>query len=1169
MNYLLRNVSNNKYYWIMLDNIDELEKINNILGTEIMMEDLNKSLVGPKIGFITPWCSNVISIFKSIGIHSVNIIEELKDKVHIDPLLEQVYNSKKELELINKENNIKGSIYTVLDLYEFNNRFSLGFDKQDIDYLKSLGRRLNNIEMYDLAQSGSEHCRHTFFRGKLIGKGIKDLMNNHENLMSLIKEPWRKNRRNSLLAFCDNSSCIDGIYVKNLLYNPLNRKYKIKSEILCPTFTAETHNFPTGICPFPGAATGTGGRIRDIQACGRFGHYLGGITGYCVSKLNDNNELSERGKKILIEASNGASDYGNKFGEPIIQGFCREYTEIINNEIISWDKPIMFSGGIGYTRKTQLYKLNLEEHDLIVKIGGPAYPLGIGGGSASSQGQEEITETNTNRLHRAVQRGNPEMLQKMNRVLRSCSDYESITNNIIIKSIHDQGAGGNANVLKEIVGNNGGIIDLSEFTLGDKSMTDLELWVSEYQESNALIINPKNKELLLKFGKREKVDIDIVGTISNNTKKIIVYKTTDNGDIKQLVDLPSIEPPKKSYLIPMNIDYKYISLTKNQNLEEIFKRIDVGSKRFLTNKVDRSVGGLVAQQQCIGPWLTPLSNVGIMSLEYSINPSGIATSIGEQPLKGSNCGISAVIEMLTNMIWTIITDLKDIKCSGNWMWAVKKNAKILHPESRQLIEQARQISDFMCELGIAIDGGKDSLSMHSLKRINNEIKLIKCPNQIVISGYVLCPDVTKVITPELKNNNSDIIYIPIDKSNISFVFYKIQNLWKMYKNKLYLFAGHDVSDGGLITCLCEMALSSCYGLNVICNLWDENHGLVISIPNKYFTNIENYFIKNKLQFIKIGKTTDKNTSVILNNKEYSLNELRSLWEYTSSNLEKEQCLSRLVDEEYKYLCSLIDEPRYYLPNNFWDINDIPDYTNKKVAIIREEGSNGDREMAAAFYTVGFNVYDVCMTDIINGKVILNDFDGLVFVGGFSYSDVLGPAKGWELVIKNKLFYQFDNFRKDSNKFILGVCNGCQLLVRLGWLGIPNLKIIKNDSNRFESRQITVKIKPNNNIFLQGFDNAILPIHIAHYEGKFIGHVPKNQIVMKYCNPYNGKSTNKYPLSPNGSYIAGISDKTGRILGIMPHPERCFQKWQFHWIDRYSYKYWKKSPWLRLFENLKK
>ena len=384
---------------------------------------------------------------------------------------------------------------------------------------------------------------------------------------------------------------------------------------------------------------------------------------------------------------------------------------------------------------------------------------------------------------------------------------------------------------------------------------------------------------------------------------------------------------------------------------------------------------------------------------------------------------------------------------------------------------------------------------------------------------------------------------------------------------MHLFAGHDVSDGGLITCVCEMALSSSYGINITFDdLYNEDPGLMIAVPKEYLSEVLDVW--SDLKYIILGHSVDS-CSVQLNDQEYDLHQIRAWWERTSSNLELDQCLPELARQEYEYLCSVHNVPKYSVPNDFWNY-DIHTDDSKKVAIIREEGSNGDREMAAAFYAIGFNVYDVCMTDIYKGKVVLDYFDGLAFVSGFSYSDSLGAARGWELVISNKIFWQFDNFRKDPNKFILGVCNGCQLLVRLGWLKIPDLKLMANDSGRFESRQTTVKVNAKNNVFLQGFDGAVLPIHSAHVEGKFVGNIPEEQIVMQYCSPVSGEPTDKYPLCPNGSVnaVAAVSDPTGRILAMMPHPERCFRKWQFHWLDSDSRDSWPHSPWLRLFANTK-
>jgi len=1125
-----------------LDN-DELKILEYLLqSTTKPTITTNYIEVGPRLTFETPWCTNVLTIIRRIGITKVLRIEKfirtIQKKIipHFDSMTMTVYNNP----LTTFQSNIKPNpplIIPIDNIEKYSQKMGLGWDKDDILYYKYLFKLIlhrdpTDVELYDLAQSNSEHSRHTFFNARMVIDGIEQ----SESLFDLVKKPERylhkktmdlfmngiiKQFWNSRVAFEDNASAITGYDVNMII--PRSNKYTPIIQGHNPIFTAETHNFPTGVAPFHGAATGVGGRIRDIQAMGKGGRYTAGIAGYCVADipyLQPHSPFNNfkyptniaSSKEIIIEASNGASDYGNKFGEPLIQGFVRSYSTIFNNERREWIKPIMFTGGVGYVNEWDTFKnLSMSEPEedtryLIVKVGGPAYRIGLGGGTSSSvdQGINDIK-----RDINAVQRGDPEMEQKMNRLLWACIDNRPNP----IKSIHDQGAGGNGNVIKELVYDfGGGTIDISKITRGDPSMSSLEVWSSEYQEQNALIIDKENKELLETMARRENVPIDFIGHTNYYAEKKgsrmrVIDKTAPNG---WCVDLPLDEilkkvPKRKFELQTIQPEFHPIQVPQfnpkllTESIKGIFGFLSIGSKRYLTNKVDRSVTGLIAQQQCVGPFHTPLANVAITALSH-FDVKGTAIAIGEQPIKGflstEASARMSVGEMMTNIMWAKVNRLEDIKISGNWMWPAK------HPgEGVELYKAAKALSEFLCEVGIAIDGGKDSLSMSA--NVGNQT--VKCPRSLVISGYVTCPDVRCKVTPDLKSTKSYLLLIRLsshlrlggsafsrfispgkmvgslkdcpDIENPEYLRIVFNTIQDLIEKKLIL-SGHDISDGGLITTVLEMVISGGKGLDleikeelIFPYLFAEELGVVIEVHRKNALSVYEILKEQKINYEYLGKTKkDRNVSIKNNAElifEKRISLIRDWWEKSSFKLELLQSNEKCVRQEWTELFNATKGPKYHssMKNNFKNLHfpgsDSQFERKHKVAILREEGSNGDREMAAAFYIAGFDVYDVTMTDLESERINLSDFKGIAFVGGFSFSDVLGAARGWYACIKFNLAVrkQFDDFYQRDDTFSLGVCNGCQLMALLGW--IPSVQLTPNKSGRFESRFSTVKILPNN------------------------------------------------------------------------------------------------------------
>jgi phosphoribosylformylglycinamidine synthase len=1229
--------------------------------------------VGPRMNFTTAWSTNAVSICHACGITKIIRIErsrrykltgnskfEIRNSNFLDLIHDRMTECQYPEPLTTFETGIKPEPVFIVPLIEkgkgalkkINTELGLGLDNWDIDYyynlfVNDIGRNPTNVECFDLGQSNSEHSRHWFFKGKLIIDGIEKPY----ALIDIIRQPLKANPNNSVIAFKDNSSAIRGNKIATIIPEYPDRtsrfrKARLKYHII---FTAETHNFPTGVAPFPGAETGTGGRIRDVHATGRGSLVIAGTAAYCVGNLRipayplpwedisfgyPANLASPL--QIEIEASNGASDYGNKFGEPVIQGFTRSFgLRLPDSERREWVKPIMFTGGIGQMDYRHTEKGKPKKKMLVVKIGGPAYRIGIGGGSASSMIQgENIAELDFS----AVQRGDAEMEQKVNRVIRAC--VEKGKENPVI-SIHDQGAGGNCNVVKEIIYPAGAKIEIRKIQLGDNTLSVLEIWGAEYQENDALLIRADRIEMFLSLCKKEKVSCSAIGEITGDGY-IMLYDGTDdstpvNLDLSKVLGempqktfhLETIVPELKPLMLPEDI-------TVRGAIERVLRLVSVGSKRFLTNKVDRSVTGLIVQQQCVGSLQLTLSNVAIVSQSH-FGLAGAAMAIGEQPIKGlispQAMARMSVGETITNIIWVKISTLEDIKCSGNWMWAAK-----LPGEGARIYDAAIALRDILLELGIAIDGGKDSLSMAAIVPVSSgRTETVKAPGTLVISAYASCPDITKVITPDIKRpGESKFIYIDFGNGKNRLGGSALAQCYKqigsespdvdnprLLKNafnavqhlidKGLILSGHDRSDGGLIVTLLEMAFGGNCGINInievkkirisedkksnlhnfstsqlLSLLFSEELGLVIEYLPENEDSITGLLQENKILYQIIGNTIKEKEISISINGEIVLKEdmrvLRDIWEETSYQLDRLQANTECVDEERKVNFDRKGPP--------FKLKFAPKRTSQrvlkkdlkpKVIIMREEGSNGDREMASAFFHAGFEVWDLTMTDLLEEGTILDEFRGIAFVGGFSYADVLDSAKGWAGVIRfnKKLYEQFHKFYERHDTFSLGVCNGCQLMALLGWVpwkGIPDNmqpRFIQNKSGRFESRFPTVRILSSPSIMLKGMEGSNLGIWVAHGEGRlyFPDKTIMQDILQKNLAPIrfvddDEEFTETYPFNPNGSPsgITSLCSPDGRHLAMMPHPERVFLRWQWPYMPEDWKKNLKASPWLKMFQN---
>jgi phosphoribosylformylglycinamidine synthase len=1079
------------------------------------------------------------------------------------------------------------------------------------------------VEIMDLNNANSEHSRHGFFRGHQVIDGEKQ----DSTLFELVIETLNKNPKGSLVAFKDNSSVVEGHDIHTIMPQTPGTPCALKESDARyhMLLTAETHNFPTGVAPFPGAETGSGGRIRDVQGTGKGGFVIAGTTGYCVANLHipgytlpwENSyqcpENLASALDIEIEASNGASDYGNKFGEPMIQGFTRSFDlRLENGERWGFLKPIMFTGGIGQIDDRHTEKDKELKGMKIVQVGGPAYRVGFGGGAASSMLQgENASELDFN----AVQRGDAEMEQKMNRVIRACNEMGDKT---IIDVIHDQGAGGPANVLKELVEHSGGYIEIRKMRVGDPTMSVLEIYVAEYQERNGFLISPENIEQFQAICDREKVGCEVLGEVTGDLQ--FVVRDELDGSTPVDIDLSELlgDIPVKTFednrskpdLKPLELPD---DLSVADALHDVLRLVSVGSKRFLTNKVDRAVTGLIAQQQCCGPLQLTVSDVAVVAQSH-FSLSGGATAIGEQPVKmlvdPAKGARMAVGESLTNLVWAKIDDLEQVKCSANWMWAPK-----LPGEGAALFDAAKGMCDAMIAVGMAVDGGKDSLSMATM--VGDET--VKSPRELVISAYAAMSDINKVVTPDLKRAGaSSLLFIDLangknrlggsalaqtrsrlgndcpdmdDPKAVKHAFLAVQEAI----GKGLLTAGHDRSDGGIITTVLEMAFSGNCGLEIdlqstdspLAILFSEELGLVLECADDNLNDLQQVLASHDVASVVLGKSVEEKQIQIRINGETVLDEdmrkLRATWEETSYQLERLQVNPDCADQEKKncydrkgpaYNLSFSPEPA---PAELLTKTDKP-----KVAILRDEGSNSDREMSSAFYAAGFEPWDITMSDLLAGRINLDEFRGLAAVGGFSYADVPESAKGWAATIRfnDTLKKMFREFYERPDTFSLGVCNGCQLFGLLGlvpWQDIEAEKqprFIHNLSGRFESRWSTVKVGKSPSLMLKGMEGLVFGIHVDHGEGllAFPDKAVKEQVLAENLAPLcyvddEGNATEAYPFNPNGSPggLAGLCSPDGRHLAMMPHPERVFLAWQAHYLPE-DMKDLKVSPWMQMFRN---
>ena len=1186
-------------------------------GTNEQITSIDNFFIGPRSAMITPWSTNAVEITQNMGIKGITRIEEFnqvsKEFSDYDTMIFQKFSG---LDQKIFTIDIKPEpIYLIDDIASFNSKEGLALNDEEITYLESVSKKINrkltDSEVFGFSQVNSEHCRHKIFNGTFVIDGKEK----PTSLFKMIKETSKQHPNDIVSAYKDNVAFIKGPSVEQFAPKRADipdyyKKEKFDSVI---SLKAETHNFPTTVEPFNGAATGSGGEIRDRLAGGKGSLPLAGTAVYMTSysrltknrfweqKMKERPWLYQTPMDILIKASNGASDFGNKFGQPLITGSVLTFEHEENPSSSSstarklgFDKVIMQAGGIGYGKANQAIKDTPKEGDKIVILGGENYRIGMGGAAVSSADTGEFAsgiELN------AVQRSNPEMQKRAANAVRGMIESEE---NFIV-SIHDHGAGGHLNCLSELVEDTGGKINLDKLPVGDPTLSAKEIIGNESQERMGLVIAEEHSDMLQKIADRERSPMYKVGDVTGNNRFTFTSKT--NGDTPMdlaLEDMFGSSP--KTIMTDKTVQRNYKNpryKTKNLHtyLEQVLQLEAVACKDWLTNKVDRCVGGRVAKQQCVGPLQIPLNNVGVMALDYN-GKEGVATSIGHSPIAAlidSKAGSrNAITEALTNMIWAPLKDnLKSVSLSANWMWPCKNEG-----EDARLYEAVEAISNFSIELGINVPTGKDSLSMKQ-KYPNEEVI---SPGTVIISAAGNCNQISKVVEPVLKNNNTLIYYINIsqdsyklggssfnqvlntigneapDVKNAAFLkntFNTIQNLIKEDK----IHSGHDVASGGLITTLLEMCFAdNNIGANIdltslsendsIKLLFSENAGIVFQAD----AQIEKTLINNNIEFFTIGKVVKEEVLTIKNHKDdFSLNisSLRDKWFMTSFLLDQKQTSNGLAEHRFN---NFKKQPlQFKFPLNFSGklpkINDqLP---RPKAAIIREKGSNSEREMANAMYLAGFDVKDVHMTDLISGRETLKDIQFIGAVGGFSNSDVLGSAKGWAgaFLYNEKAKKALKSFFDREDTLSVGICNGCQLWMELELINPEHEihgKMTYNDSKKHESAFTSVKIQENNSVMLSSLAGSTLGVWISHGEGKFTFPYTedKYEIVAKY-------TYEAYPHNPNGSDFntAMMCDKTGRHLATMPHIERSTYQW--NWANYVENRKDEVSPWIEAFVNARR
>ncbi|MEQ9467248.1 MAG: phosphoribosylformylglycinamidine synthase [Ekhidna sp.] len=1173
-------------------------------------DSISGKYIGPRKEMISPWSTNATDIAHNAGISTIFRIETYISESSagaFDPMLQQIYEG------------LDQSIFTldrkpepiehIQDIAAYNQQEGLALSQEEIEYLegvsKEIGRPLTDSEVFGFSQINSEHCRHKIFNGTFVIDGKEQEL----SLFQWIKKTSKENPNYLVSAYKDNVAFIQGPKVEQFAPASQDKPdwFDTKEFESVISLKAETHNFPTTVEPFNGAATGSGGEIRDRMAGGQGSIPLAGTAVYMTSysRLEDGRTWEKPARKwlyqtpqeILTKASNGASDYGNKFGQPLICGSVLTFEHEEGGKKYGYDKVIMQAGGIGYGKKKEAQKKHVKAGEKIVVMGGDNYRIGMGGGAVSSVDTgafDQSLELN------AVQRSNPEMQKRVANAVRAMVELDDNT----ITSIHDHGAGGHLNCLSELVEETGGTIHLKKLPIGDETLSAKEILGNESQERMGLVISEKDAEYLKRVSERERAPYYEVGEAGDNNE----LKFENNGepspfDLK-LHHLFGSSPKTILEDKSQQSNFEEVGYSEDkieEYLEAVLKLEAVACKDWLTNKVDRCVTGRVATQQVCGELQLPLNNVAVMALDFKSN-KGIATSLGHSPIPGLiNAGAGSrlsIAEALANLVWAPLTHgLEGVSLSANWMWPAKNEG-----ENARLYEGVKAISDFACELGINVPTGKDSMSM-TQKYPDGE--KVYAPGTVIISSVAEVSDINKTVSPVIDTTRTDSKIIYLDFSGGDFELggssfaqtqakigtktpeanaEVVKNAFQVVQeliNDQQVIAGHDVSAGGLITTLLEMNFSNVHGgLDVDLSelkeadpvkvLFAEKPALVLQVEETALSALEG----SDVSWFEIGKLSGERKILVQNGDfrhAFDINEARDHWFQTSHLLDLKQTKPEVAearkDNRFNQPLSYVFPKRFDGKASTYNL----DFNRKrkfgvKAAIIREQGVNSDREMAYALWLAGFDVKDVHMTDLITGREDLSEVNLIVFVGGFSNSDVLGSAKGWagSFLFNEKAKAALDTFYAREDTLSLGVCNGCQLMMELGLIypemGDQHPKMHHNTSGKFECGFVSVDIKETNSIMLQSMVGSTLGIWLAHGEGRFILENESDyKIPVKYS--YSG-----FPGNTNGSDFdtAALSSKDGRHLAIMPHLERSLFAW--NWPYKKGLEHAEVSPWMEPFAN---
>ncbi len=1196
----------------------DVSKLEWLFGEASLKQDISLSgfFVGPRAAMITPWSTNAVEITQNMGIEGIFRIEEFEivaaDFTGFDPMLSQKYQGlDQEIFTIHIE---PEPVLAVTDIAAYNKQEGLSLSEEEVGYLNKLaerlGRPLTDSEVFGFSQVNSEHCRHKIFNGTFVIDGEEK----QHSLFKLIRKTSEANPNGIVSAYKDNVAFIKGPVVQQFAPKRADVPdfYQVSDFESVISIKAETHNFPTTVEPFNGAATGSGGEIRDRLAGGQGALPLAGTAVYmtALSRLEKDRPwekatqerkwLYQRPMDILIKASNGATDFGNKFGQPLITGsvLTFEHDETADAlkapRKLGYDKVIMLAGGVGYGKASQAQKQHPKTGDKIVILGGENYRIGMGGAAVSSA---DTGEHGAGIELNAIQRSNPEMQKRAANAIRGMVESE---HNAIV-SIHDHGAGGHLNCLSELVEDTGGKIDLDKLPVGDPTLSAKEIIGNESQERMGLVIGEKDIASLQKIAERERSPMYTVGDVTGDRRFTFQSAATGKKPMDlELSDMFGSSP--KVVMTDQSVTRAYQPVTYDKSqlptyLEQVLQLEAVACKDWLTNKVDRCVGGRVAKQQCAGPLQLPLNNCGVMALDFQ-GKEGIATAIGHAPISalinpaaGSR---NAIGESLSNIVWAPLKEgLKSVSLSANWMWATKNSG-----EDARLYQAVEACSDFAIALGINIPTGKDSLSMKQKYKDEEVI----APGTVIISAGANCSNVRQVVEPVLQKNSGHIYYLNLSNDTYklggssfaqvvnkigsetpdvtdAFLFKNAFNTLQQLIKEGKIEAGHDIGSGGLITTLLEMCfadnnlgasidLSSLGEADSVKVLFAENIGVVFQAPEE----IEETFRENGVPFHKIGSPTSSATLELKNGGDaysFDIAQLRDTWFKTSYLLDIKQ--SGAVSAKERFDNYKKQDLLYKFPEGFSGEKPVidPSKPRIKAAIIREKGSNSEREMANAMYLAGFDVKDVHMTDLISGRETLEDIRFIGAVGGFSNSDVLGSAKGWAgaFLYNEKAKVALENFFKRADTLSVGICNGCQLFVELGLINMGHdkkPKMLHNASKKHESIFTSLTIKENKSVMLSSLAGCTLGVWVSHGEGRFsMPHTEdKYQIVAKYAYE-------SYPACPNGSdyNTAMLCDDTGRHLVMMPHIERSLLQW--HWAHYPKGRQDEVSPWMDAFVNARK